>query len=84
VIVAAGRFFSGLGMLPQGATGEPAWSDTFLSVPGNLLEEYYVDLFTGQTVRAYCERSAQQLRMSDIFAHMPVSVLIPLVLTCRS
>jgi hypothetical protein len=37
-----------------------------------------VDLFTGQTVRAYCERSAQQLYMSDILAHLPVSVLIPL------
>jgi (1->4)-alpha-D-glucan 1-alpha-D-glucosylmutase len=78
VIVAAGRFFTGFGTLPQGAAGEPVWSDTFLSVPGYLLQECYLDLFTGQTVRAYSERDAQQLRMSDIFAHMPVSVLIPL------
>jgi (1->4)-alpha-D-glucan 1-alpha-D-glucosylmutase len=77
VIVAAGRFFTSFGMLPQGAARELAWSDTFLSVPGNLIQEYYVDLFTGQTVRADCERDARQLCMADIFAYMPVSMLIP-------
>ena len=83
VIVAAGRFFTGFGMLPQGAAGESAWSDTFLSVPPNLLQEDYVDLFTGQTVRADCERDARQLCMSEIFAHMPVSILIPQPDACR-
>jgi (1->4)-alpha-D-glucan 1-alpha-D-glucosylmutase len=83
VIVAAGRFFTGFGMLPQGAAGESTWSDTFLSVPPNLLQEYYVDLFTGQTVRADGERDARQLCMSEIFAHMPVSMLIPLADACR-
>ena len=78
VIIAAGRFFTGFGILPQGAAGESAWSDTFLSVPPNLLQERYVDLFTGQTVYADCERDAQQLCMSEVFAHMPVSMLIPL------
>jgi (1->4)-alpha-D-glucan 1-alpha-D-glucosylmutase len=82
VIVAAGRFFTRFGMLPQGAAGESGWSDTFLSVPPKLLHEYYVDLFTGQTVRAYCERDGQQLCMSEIFAHMPVSMLIPLADAC--
>jgi (1->4)-alpha-D-glucan 1-alpha-D-glucosylmutase len=83
VIIAAGRFFTGFGMLPRGAAGESAWSDTFLSVPPNLLQEYYVDLFTGQTVRADCERDAQQLCVSEIFAHMPVSILIPQADACR-
>jgi (1->4)-alpha-D-glucan 1-alpha-D-glucosylmutase len=78
VIVAVGRFFTGFGMLPQGAAGDSAWSDTFLSLPPNLLQEYYVDLFTGQRVHADCARDAQQLCMSEIFAHMPVSMLIPL------
>jgi (1->4)-alpha-D-glucan 1-alpha-D-glucosylmutase len=78
VIVAAGRFFTGFGMLPRGAAGESAWSDTFLSVPGNLLQEHYVDLFTGQAVRADCERDARQLCMAEVFGHMPVSMLIPL------
>jgi len=82
VIVAAGRLFTDLKMLPRGAAGEEAWSDTFLSVPPTLLREYYTDLFTGQTVRAYCERDEQQLCMSEIFAHMPVSMLIPLADAC--
>jgi maltooligosyltrehalose synthase len=76
-------FSQAFGMLPQGAAGESAWSDTFLSVPPNLLQEYYVDLFTGQTVRADCERDAQQLSMSEIFSHMPVSILIPQADACR-
>jgi len=82
VIVAAGRFFTGFGMLPQGAAGESAWSDTFLSVPPDLLQKCYVDLLTGQTVRAYCERDRQQLCMSEIFTHLPVSMLIPLADAC--
>jgi (1->4)-alpha-D-glucan 1-alpha-D-glucosylmutase len=82
VIVAVGRFFTNFGMLPQGATGESAWSETFLSVPSNLLQEYYMDLFTGQTVRADLERDARQLCMTDIFAHLPVSMLISLADTC--
>jgi (1->4)-alpha-D-glucan 1-alpha-D-glucosylmutase len=82
VIVAAGRFFTGFGMLPRGAAGESAWSDTFLSVPGNLLQEHYVDLFTGQAVRADCERDARQLCMAEVFAHMPVSMLIPRADAC--
>ena len=82
VIVAAGRFFMGLSTLPQEPVGESAWSDSFLSVPGNLLQECYLDLFTGQTVRADCERDAQQLCMSEIFAYMPLSVLIPLADAC--
>jgi hypothetical protein len=76
--VVAGRFFAAFGKLPQAATGASAWSDTYLSVPRSFLQEYYIDLFTGQTVHAYCERDAQQLDMSDIFANVPVSMLIPL------
>jgi (1->4)-alpha-D-glucan 1-alpha-D-glucosylmutase len=82
VIVVAGRFFTGFGTLPQAVIGEPAWSDTFVSVPGSLLHEYYVDLFTGETVRPDCERDAQQFCVREIFAHIPVSMLIPLADAC--
>jgi (1->4)-alpha-D-glucan 1-alpha-D-glucosylmutase len=82
VIVAVGRFFTDFGKLPRGAAGESAWSDTFLSAPPNWLQESYVDLFTGQTVRADCQRDARQLSMSEIFMYMPVSLLIPRLDRC--
>ena len=77
VIVAAGRFFAGLDGLPEGAAGEATWGETFLSVPGDMLHERYVDLFTGLEVRADRGRDRRQLCMADIFAHLPVAMLVP-------
>ena len=77
VIVAAGRFFAGIDALPGGAAGEATWQETFLSVPGGMLHERYVDLFTGQEIRADRDRDRRQLCMADIFAHLPVAMLVP-------
>jgi (1->4)-alpha-D-glucan 1-alpha-D-glucosylmutase len=77
VTVAAGRFFAGVDGLPGGAAGEATWGETFLSVPGGLLHESYVDLFTGQEIRADRGRDRRQLCMADIFAHLPVAILAP-------
>ncbi len=73
----AGRFFAGLNGLPEGAAGEATWGDTFLSVPGDMLHERYVDLFTGLEIRADRGRDRRQLCMADIFAHLPVAMLVP-------
>jgi (1->4)-alpha-D-glucan 1-alpha-D-glucosylmutase len=77
VIVAVGRFFADIEALPGGAVGEAIWGETFLSVPCDMLHECYVDLFTGLEVRADRNRSRRQLCMADIFAHMPVAMLVP-------
>jgi (1->4)-alpha-D-glucan 1-alpha-D-glucosylmutase len=77
VIVAAGRFFAEFEGLPEGATGDWPWQDTFLSVPSGLLHEHYVDLFTGHEVRADRDRDRRQLCMADIFAHLPFAMLVP-------
>jgi (1->4)-alpha-D-glucan 1-alpha-D-glucosylmutase len=77
VTVAAGRFFACLDGLPGGATGRTTWGETFLSVPGDLLHESYVDLFTGLEIRADCRRERRQLSMADIFGHLPVAMLVP-------
>ena len=53
------------------------WGDTFLSVPGDMLHERYVDLFTGLEIRADRGRDRRQLCMADIFAHLPVAMLVP-------
>ena len=78
VIAAAGRFFTRFGALPGGAAGEAAWRDTYLSAPAGLLRPRYVDLFTGTEIAADLDRDGRQLCMADIFAHMPVAILLPL------
>jgi (1->4)-alpha-D-glucan 1-alpha-D-glucosylmutase len=77
VIIAAGRFFAGVEGLPGGATGEATWGETFLSIPCDMLHECYVEVFTGLEVRANRDRNRRQLCMADIFAHMPVAMLVP-------
>ncbi|MGO9057116.1 MAG: malto-oligosyltrehalose synthase [Candidatus Binataceae bacterium] len=79
VIVAAGRFFAEFAPLPDACTGDRTWQDTFLSVPSGLLHECYVELFTGQEIRADRDRDRRQLCMGDIFAHLPVAMLVPVV-----
>jgi (1->4)-alpha-D-glucan 1-alpha-D-glucosylmutase len=77
VIVAAGRFFADVEGLPRGAVGEATWGETFLSVPSDMLQERYVDHFTGIEIRADRDRNRRQLCMADIFAHLPVAMLVP-------
>lgn len=77
VIVAAARFFMALGRLPESAIGNRTWADTFISAPENFLHGRYVDLFTGQTVHAALDRDARQLAAAEVFAHLPVAMLVP-------
>lgn len=78
IIVVAGRFFMGLGGPPVESAVEAAtWVNTFLSAPRELLlRERYVDLFTGTTIMADLGRDARQLAVADIFAHLPVALLV--------
>jgi len=78
VIAAAGRFFAEFDRLPEGCVGETVWQDTFLSVPGEMLHARYVDLFTGHEVVADRDRDRRQVCMADIFAYLPVAMLVPL------
>lgn len=78
VIVAAGRFFATMGDSPaQAAVASATWANTFLSAPGELLRERYVDLFTNRTIVPDLARDARQLAMADLFAHLPVAMLVP-------
>jgi len=76
VVAVAGRFFMDMTSAPaQSAIGTANWADTFLSAPPDLLREQYVDLFTGKTITT-CGGEARQLAMADIFAHLPVAMLV--------
>jgi (1->4)-alpha-D-glucan 1-alpha-D-glucosylmutase len=76
IIVVAGRFFTAFGALPEAAAGEMAWRDTYLSAPAGILRERYIELFTGMEIRTDLDRDRHQLYLSDIFAYMPVAILI--------
>jgi (1->4)-alpha-D-glucan 1-alpha-D-glucosylmutase len=76
VIVAAGRFFTALGKLPEAAAGEETWRDTYLSAPAGLLSERCVELFTGAQVSADLDRDRRQLCLADIFVHLPFALLV--------
>jgi len=81
VIIAAGRFFTKLertaaDSFPAGA----AWSDTRVILPPDFAPRRYVDLFTGCEIEARAqEGTAQlsQLSMDEVFARMPISMLVP-------
>lgn len=75
VIAVAGRFFMALGASAEAAAGA-VWNNTFLSAPRDLLRERYVDLFTGGTITADLGRDARQLAMAEVFAHLPVAMLV--------
>jgi (1->4)-alpha-D-glucan 1-alpha-D-glucosylmutase len=77
VIAVAGRFFMAMGGASvQSAIGPANWAATFLSAPRELLHKHYVDLFTGRTMTADIGRETQQFAMADIFAHLPVAMLV--------
>ncbi len=78
IIVAVGRFFTAFGALPDACAGEAAWRDTYLSAPAGLVSGRYVELFTGAQISADLDRDRRQLCMADIFAHMPVAMLLAL------
>jgi (1->4)-alpha-D-glucan 1-alpha-D-glucosylmutase len=77
IVVAAGRFFTSFGALPQAAAGEASWRDTCLSAPPGLLCARYVELFTGAEVCADLQRDRRQLYVADLFAHLPLAILAP-------
>lgn len=76
VIVAAGRFFMGMGGAPAQAAVGPAWKDGVLSASREIFHEGYVDLFTGKTVTPTLGPAKGQLALADIFAHLPVAMLV--------
>jgi (1->4)-alpha-D-glucan 1-alpha-D-glucosylmutase len=76
IIVAVGRLFAAFGALPEAAAGEETWRDTYLSAPAGLLRGRYLELFTGTEIPAHLDRDRRQLYMADIFAHMPLAMLV--------
>jgi (1->4)-alpha-D-glucan 1-alpha-D-glucosylmutase len=77
VIIAAGRFFINLGITADSFPASEVWSDTKLVLPADSTARRYVDLFTGREIDAHPEKSTSRLSMNDVFAQMPIAMLVP-------
>lgn len=82
VIIAAGRFFMGLGIDRNSFPAGGLWSDTTLALPQNLATDCtpatrYVDLFTGCAIDSHPDSAARRLALAEVFAQMPIAMLVP-------
>jgi (1->4)-alpha-D-glucan 1-alpha-D-glucosylmutase len=77
VIIAAGRFFTGLENAADSFPAGGAWSDTKIILPPDFATRRYIDLFTGLAIDTRIEEGMVQLSMEEAFARMPISMLVP-------
>ncbi len=77
VIVATGRLFFGLQSHLDSFPPATAWSGTWLELPEGSDSRRFRDLFSGRTIETRRECDAARLSMSEVFALMPVAMLVP-------
>jgi (1->4)-alpha-D-glucan 1-alpha-D-glucosylmutase len=77
VIIAAGRFFTALGITANSFPASAVWSDTGIILPPDLAARRYVDLFTGCGIDVHPEEGMPRLPMDEAFARMPIAMLVP-------
>jgi (1->4)-alpha-D-glucan 1-alpha-D-glucosylmutase len=77
VIIAAGRFFMDLGIAASSFPASTVWSDAALALPHDLASKSYFDLLTGCAIGSYLHEGAQWLPMDEVFARMPIAMLVP-------
>jgi (1->4)-alpha-D-glucan 1-alpha-D-glucosylmutase len=77
VIIVAGRFFIDLGVAASSFPASKVWSDMALTLPPDLASTRYVDLLTGCAIGPYLHEGTQRLSMDQVFARMPIAMLVP-------
>jgi len=77
VIVAAGRFFMSLGVTANSFPDRRQWANTTLAMPADFASECYVNLFTGCKVDSELRGGELHVPMDELFAHMPIAMLVP-------
>ena len=75
VIVAAGRFFTGLGVPEQMPLGREAWADTAIVTPGGAKTRHYRNLLTNQMLTVNELNGRCELPLARVFSHLPVALL---------
>jgi hypothetical protein len=61
---------------PRPPFGISTWQATRVSLPASLAQTRFINVFTGDTVRAFAHRGAVWLLAGDAFSSWPVAVLI--------
>jgi len=73
-----GRLLAPLAAGGEPPLGEAAWADTRVVLPPPLPAGRYRDVLTGTTVETDGRDATHALRLSDVFANLPVAILEPL------
>jgi (1->4)-alpha-D-glucan 1-alpha-D-glucosylmutase len=76
-VTVVGRLLHSLAPAGVPPVGEPSWSDTRIVLPPALPQGAYRDALTGSIVELDRGPSAARLRLSQVFAHLPVAILEP-------
>ena len=76
VIVMAGRFFAQLGAQSRLPVGAETWGDTEVFLRKRIPPGTYRDVLTGQTVSSVARDGDPALRVSEVFSHLPVALLV--------
>jgi (1->4)-alpha-D-glucan 1-alpha-D-glucosylmutase len=75
-VVVTGRFFTQLARLSQPPTGNEVWGETALELNHASAAGLYRDVFTGRLIRAEETGAGVELRLAQVFTHLPVALLV--------
>ncbi len=75
VIVAAGRFFTRLGVPENLPIGRETWNETFIELEKNMRFCSYRNVITGEVLRLKEERNKYGLPLAEVFSHLPLAMM---------
>lgn len=78
-LIVAARFFTRLGSASQLPVGSRVWGDTAVAIKGRPKAKSYRDIFTGEIIDIDNSEDGGKLRLKDVFAHLPLALLEPVV-----
>jgi (1->4)-alpha-D-glucan 1-alpha-D-glucosylmutase len=75
MLVAAGRFFTRLGVPEQLPIGRAAWEGTVIVIEGRTKSRRYRNVLTNELLLANERNNKNELPLAEVFAHLPVALL---------
>ena len=78
VIVAAGRFFTGLDRRERLPLGKRAWGDTAIITPEDVGYPHYRNVLTNEVLTMNGLNENGELPLGEVFSHLPVALLQPI------